>query len=752
MIAIDLLKSIVEDLAEPDHLADHPLTTARFVDHYAGRHPEAQSLARGKILGRALADLWRQRCLPPALNARMKRDWNLFLTLEVGYFYPFRHERPFPGGLPQLGGLLLDRAHVALVIADGDEAHAQTLLQGDYADLWETIAPADRKDSLALGISTVASRRDAALRRLAKELEKLEMQLEAATPLPAANDVPAGPTPPGVGLTVPGDILSLYREHLLSSAPAWVPNEWNVLLDLAHTTRRFSITGVAGSGKTVLMHAIAQQVGQNGLVPLYLPVSEYAQHAEQMDVVQFVARRSGFGQLYREENLQQDLEKRLAEARRSDRLILLADQVDDLADGKLPEVNRRLRIFPRLVVAERAPRLALLCGIACHQPLSDLSRPSAATFLQSHGYESDLAQQGVTQFQQWQIPLQPCLLRWEAQTALNSQRHPVLVVQQWINEQLTATRPSGKMIAEGDQARRLLRYLAGVRYDIAPHPEANTDLTRENVRRAFWSLAFTPDQEEQGWSLIEFCCRAGIIQPVQARWEFIQPTIELALAAEFISEETNRVSLRPRHRALMRWAAAFISQQTTDRRQQAFIQELRRALNNATRLSAIEAADVLTEVVIKETVEARTFEADVLEQLQGLMKIGSLRLTNVAQDRIDRLNGASRNLVEAASNFSLMPVAQLQTPVHTLSEILRQLGLPVPSSAEERRLEDRRVLSGLIAGLCQATSPEVKRDCAVWLDRAPLAKILEVHVPEQRWWKSRTRSAMEILAHHALEP
>jgi hypothetical protein len=28
---------------------------------------------------------------------------------------------------------------------------------------------------------------------------------------------------------------------------------------------------------------------------------------------------------------------------------------------------------------------------------------------------------------------------------------------------------------------------------------------------------------------------------------------------------------------------------------------------------------------------------------------------------------------------------------------------------------------------------------------------LEVHVPEQRWWKARTRSALEVLAHHALE-
>ena len=52
----------------------------------------------------------------------------------------------------------------------------------------------------------------------------------------------------------------------------------------------------------------------------------------------------------------------------------------------------------------------------------------------------------------------------------------------------------------------------------------------------------------------------------------------------------------------------------------------------------------------------------------------------------------------------------------------------------------------------QATSPEVKRDCAAWLDRAPLSKVLEVHVPEQRWWKTKPRSALEVLAYRALEP
>ena len=180
MIDIDLLKSAVEGLAEPAALDLHPLTTANFVDRYRSSIPKTQSLAAGEVLGRALADLWRQQCLPPTLNARLKREWNLFLTLEVGYFFPFRHRRQFPGGLAQLGALLLDRDHVALVIADGDGARAQTLLHSEYADFWETLSPYDKKEALALGISTMAARRDAALRRLAKELEKIETQAPAA--------------------------------------------------------------------------------------------------------------------------------------------------------------------------------------------------------------------------------------------------------------------------------------------------------------------------------------------------------------------------------------------------------------------------------------------------------------------------------------------------------------------------------------------------------------------------------------------
>jgi hypothetical protein len=755
LIDLDQLKAAVEGLADPATLDDHPLTTTRFIDCYRQHHPEVQTLTAGEVLGRVLAETWRQQCLPPTMNARLRREWNLFLTLEVGYFFPFRHRRRLPGGLAQLGALLVDRDHVALVIADGDERRAQTLRHSDYADFWEMLAPTNKKETLALGITTMAARRDTALRRLAQELKRIEDQPSAVVAANQVDPVVAEHGQPGMARTEPIDTLALYREQVCTTAPRFIPEEWKAIIKRVDNTSQWFITGPAGSGKTELMHAIAYRLCQTEVVPLYLRLTDYVSHASQQDVLQFAASQGGFGQLYRAEEVRRDFEQRLAETQRMKRLIVLVDQVDDLTDEELHGVSQRLAPFSRLILAERTPRLSPLCGIECRQPMPDLSRPTATQFLQSHGYDDDMAQQYVTQFQQWQIPLQPDLLRLMAQTAPNGQRHPVLVVQQWITDQIAGTRSTGTASAKGDQARRLLRYLAGVKHDVAPHPGASTDLTRENVRRAFWSLTLTPDKEEQGWSLIEFCCRTGIIELVQSRWEFTQSAIEQALAAEFISEETHWVSLRPCQRDLMRWTAALISRRGTAQRQQTFILELRRALASASRLSALEAADVLAEWSADQTAETQAFRTEVLEQLQGLSAIGSRRLSEIAQAKAERLEARQATVdgvstVEASPGL-FMSAEQLQRPAHTLAEVLNELRLPVPAGAEEGWLEDRRVLRGLIDGLCQATTLEMKRDCAAWLDGAPLTKVLEVHVPEQRWWKSRPRSALEIVAQRALQ-
>jgi HEPN domain-containing protein/predicted ATPase len=751
LIDLDQLKTAIEGLADPATLNDHPLTTAPSVDRYRQHHPEVQTLITGEILGRVLAETWRQQCLPPTLNARLRREWNLFLTLEVGYFFPFRHRRRFPGGLAQLGALLLDRDHVALVIADGDERQAQALQHSDYADFWEMLAPTNKKETLALGISTMAARRDVALRRLAQELKRMETQPPTAEAASRVNPMATEQSQPGMACSEPIDTLALYREQVRSTTPRFIPEEWSAIIERACSAPRCFIAGPAGSGKTGLMNAISHHLCQTEIVPLYLCVTDYVSQAPQLDVWQFAARHGCFGQIHREEGVRLDFEQRLAEAQQANQLVLLVDQVDDLYEEELRVVSQRLAPFQRLILAERTPRLPLPRETGHRVHLPTLSASSAVAFLRAVSGESERSAQRVIDFQQWNLPLQPGFL---SQAAHHKQQpdHPVLIMQQWITDQITGTRSTGTTIAEGDQTRRLLHYLSGLRYDIAARPEATSDLIRDNVRRAFWNLSITPASEEQGWSLIDFCCRAGLLQKDQAGWQFTQPVIELALAAEFIMEQTEWVSLRPQHRELMRWTAALIAQRGSAPRQRAFIQQLRRALSTASRLSALEAADILSELALKQTAEVRAFKAEVIEQLQGLRQIGSRLLSDAAHGRIDRLIGASHCSTELSIRTPLILAEQLQPPAHDLREVLRRLSLPLPANTETRWLEERRVISGLIDGLCQTTWPEVKRDCAAWLDRAPLTKVLEVHVPEQRWWKSRPRSALEILAHHALEP
>ena len=135
MLDIETLKAVIEGLAKPAQLDDHPLASAQFVTDYLNHHPDKRTLTPGKCLGWALADLWRIRCQPPRVAPEDWNEWNTFLSLEAGYFYPFRHNAHFPGKLAQIGRALSDQEHVALLIADNDAARASELkrIQGIIA-------------------------------------------------------------------------------------------------------------------------------------------------------------------------------------------------------------------------------------------------------------------------------------------------------------------------------------------------------------------------------------------------------------------------------------------------------------------------------------------------------------------------------------------------------------------------------------------------------------------------------------------
>lgn len=751
-INVELLKSILEGLAQPATLNDHPLANSQFVREYLSQRPVAQPLAIGRALGWALAEVWLKRFLPPTRAAKLKRQWNTFLVLEVGFFFPFRQGRRLPIGLPQISALLADRDHLALVLADGNEQRAEELLREESPDFWEMLTPSNKKDALVLGASAILARRDAALRELVKVLHEIESAPNEATYAPvSAPSAPRGELS-DANLPPSCNALEIYLKTCLPTKPAYVPPEWQDLLRTAIGTPRVIVQGQVGSGKTTLMHALVQEIRQVGCIPLMLCLIDYAPLASQMDVLHFAATHGPFSLACRDTATRDNFEQALTAAEQANQLIVLADQGDDVFEHERPDLASRLNIFRRLILTERVPRLMVKRESATRVPMPDLTDLSLIELLNAVNMPQVAATSLLEEFDRAAVDLTPALAVFAAQTPPETDAHPVVVLSRWIDQQLKETRPTGAIIAEVDKARRLLRYLAGIRYDIAPHPEPTTRLTRENVRRAFWSLPLQPIEEDQGWRLIDLGCRSGLLSQVKEDWVFGDATVERGLAAEYASEETTWVSLQPQYRLLMKWTATLVARRGTPHRQQLFFNQLRSALHCAAPLSALDAAEFVTKFNQLGSSAAEAFKAELSESLKRLMQSESNQVRGATEEQWQLLREDTNAVNGNRSRVKACHIEALEAEARDLAGLLHQLGITPPTGDERRWLEDRRVLNALLDGLSQSPETDLKRHCAAWLQRANLSKRVEIQFHTRVPWKSRSRSVVEVVAGLALDP
>ena len=105
--------------------------------------------------------------MPRKMNAQYKKEWDLFLALEVGFFFPFRHGMSsVQANRAQIGVLLADRDHIAWAIADGNQQKAASYLTPKYEEFWRSVVPNDQ----AVPEKTVTSRINRAIRLLASAL------------------------------------------------------------------------------------------------------------------------------------------------------------------------------------------------------------------------------------------------------------------------------------------------------------------------------------------------------------------------------------------------------------------------------------------------------------------------------------------------------------------------------------------------------------------------------------------------------
>jgi hypothetical protein len=200
-IDVATLKDILKSLPTPHELDGHFLAEW-LVSEYGFQRTEQTNLGRGEFLGWALASLWREHFMPEQIAPEFAREWHNFLVLEVGYFYPFRKAKRlkdrlakigFPNSLAQIGALLADEEHLADVIADPYQSRLASPAENLSALLKVLVPNPNDPDKGAVPLTTVAARRDVALKSLAEELTKL--QVATSTPTVATSIAPQSDPP-----------------------------------------------------------------------------------------------------------------------------------------------------------------------------------------------------------------------------------------------------------------------------------------------------------------------------------------------------------------------------------------------------------------------------------------------------------------------------------------------------------------------------------------------------------------------------
>lgn len=355
------LRQVFRALTNPRVLDDVNLELLRtasecFGAPSSGNH--AESLAAAV---QSLGSLWRSRHLPPVMDPGFKNEWNIFLALEVGYFYPLRKAKPLPANPGRIGVLLSDRDHLATVLANGDSRLADEFASDKYDRFWGAIVPQE----CALPYWTVRTRIERGLKLLASDLNQGETFLQA--PLPLNEHAKAGA--PEMSIPIVEQPVSVIRNRFDTASgscpPIAIPNGWKDVIEQILVHRRILLYGRTRIGGIQFLSFLISELKSARMTPVLIDLPEYAPYAHEESLLPFCARIGLLCRAFPDAMANTDLEAELAEANIHDRLVVLADGLDNLPDHMLHTVLGRLAPMKRVVLASRTagPFLADMAAI-----------------------------------------------------------------------------------------------------------------------------------------------------------------------------------------------------------------------------------------------------------------------------------------------------------------------------------------------------------------------------------------------------
>jgi hypothetical protein len=339
------------------------------------------------------------------------------------------------------------------------------------------------------------------------------------------------------------------------------------------------------------------------------------------------------------------------------------------------------------------------------------------------------------------------LVLGSAMTRSNPPVHAAHVVGEWIARRLERARPSGSVVDEPCKAQRLLGLLAIAQVDRIVDIEDHPRFTREELRTVFWTMLIKPEDEDEGWLLVERCERAGLLVRLHSQWDFAYPALARWFCAEqLIEQERYWVSWGLKYQPLLQWTAALIAQGGDSFHAQRFCKRMLATLPSWSDLSWLELADVLTQFHDQSCPAMVEVRVLLQAKLRALAQLDAGRLAHAVQERATRLGlDGGLSVVDRGSQESIV-LPDLGRETQDLAGLLQLLQMTAPRAAEKDWLEDRHVLRELVHALCSVRTTELKWRCAAWLRRSSLWRTLQTEIfPPRRWpaWEVLARIASD---------
>jgi hypothetical protein len=283
------------------------------------------------------------------MDPGFKTDWNIFLALEVGYFYPLRKNRPLPGHPGHIGVLLSDRDHLAVVIGDGDGKLAQKYIGKEYGTFWDAIVPQE----CTLPYSTVKTRIERGLTLLATALNQAETA--AAISLPASKDLKDVLMEKAFridewAMDVPRNDPGIIPAP---PPPMAIPDQWEALVNQAIANPRILLHGGSRLAGKPFLSFLSSKLRLMGMEPAFTDLFLHAAYAHEKSLFCSFALLAlpsrGLLDLF----VDTELERKCIEANAQGRLVLFADGIDDVPKQLLPRVLWQLAAVKRIIIPSR---------------------------------------------------------------------------------------------------------------------------------------------------------------------------------------------------------------------------------------------------------------------------------------------------------------------------------------------------------------------------------------------------------------